>query len=201
LKLKKEYIPLLLTLSRLLISLLILPIFLVWLLPINNEVFNYILAGCFIALALTDLFDGYLARKFHVESELGIILDPIADKFLVYATLIGLLAAGKINYYWVILLIGREFFVMGLRLIALSKGTKVPVSKIAKVKTTLQMLMLTYIIWNPYQSDGITELANGIERVLILITVVLSLVSAYFYCKNLSKKLIVCHKLLPNKDS
>ena len=189
-KLKKENIPLLLTLSRLIISPLILPIFLVWLLPLNNEIFNYILAGCFILLALTDLFDGYLARKFKVESELGTILDPIADKFLIYATLIALLAAGKINYYWVILLIGRELFVMGLRLIAAQKKMDVPVSKLAKVKTAFQMVMLTYIIWNPYQVEGIKDLANGVEWVLIIITVVLSLVSAYFYCKMLLSKMI-----------
>ena len=162
--------------------------------PLNNEIFNYILAGCFILLALTDLFDGYLARKFKVESELGTILDPIADKFLVYATLIALLAAGKINYYWVILLIGRELFVMGLRLIAYQKNMDVPVSKLAKVKTAFQMVMLTYIIWNPYQREGIKNMFNGIEWGLIIITVLLSLISAYFYSMHLLVSMVQAQK-------
>ena len=190
-KLKKENIPLFLTLSRLIISPLILPVLLVWLLPFNNIIFNCFLAVFFIALALTDFFDGYFARKYNVENELGEMLDPIADKFLVYATLIALLAAGKINYYWVILLIGREFFVMGLRLIAQQKGEKVFVSSIAKIKTVLQMVMLTYLIINPYQQYGTHSWWNGFEAALIAVTVLFSLVSAALYSKSFFPDILV----------
>ncbi|MEX0671998.1 MAG: CDP-diacylglycerol--glycerol-3-phosphate 3-phosphatidyltransferase [Candidatus Babeliales bacterium] len=183
-KLTKENIPILLTLTRLIISPLVVPLLFVWLLPLDLIIINSLLAVFFIALCLTDLFDGYLARKYDVQTQLGAALDPIADKFLVYATLIGLLAAGKINYYWVVLLIGREFFVMGLRLVALQERIPVPVSQLAKVKTAFQMIMLAYIIWNPYQSLSFESWANGFEAALIAVTLLLSLGTASIYARG-----------------
>jgi CDP-diacylglycerol--glycerol-3-phosphate 3-phosphatidyltransferase len=111
-------LPILLTLSRLILSPLLLPVLLVYLLPFNNIFINSFLGFLFFLFSITDFFDGYFARRYKQETQVGKLLDPIADKFLLYSTLIGLLAADKIFFYWVIIIIGREFFVMGLRQIA-----------------------------------------------------------------------------------
>lgn len=175
-----------LTLIRLVISPIILPFLLAYLLPLNHLWINGALAVLFILFCLTDYFDGFFARFYQEVSHLGKMLDPIADKFLLYSSLIGLLAAGKIYFYWVVLLIGREFFVMGLRLIAIEHQHEVPVSFLAKIKTAVTMLCITYIIYNPYHYAGITHAfeANIIEYGLLALSIGLSIYTAKQYFKN-----------------
>ena len=172
-----------LTLIRLVLSPLALPVLLVYLLPLNILWINISLALLFVAFSLTDYFDGYFARRYAQESLIGGLLDPIADKFLLYSTLIGLLAADKIYFYWVVLLIGREFFIMGLRLVALEHKFSIPVSYLAKLKTAITMICLTYIMYNPYQHLGLMGAfgANSIEYALLAITLLLSLYTAKQY--------------------
>ncbi len=178
-----------LTLFRLLFSPLVLPLLLVYLLPYNSLLINSCLAVLFSLLALTDFFDGYYARKYQQESTLGRVLDPLADKFLTYSALIALLAAGKIYFYWVIILIGREFFVMGLRHIALEHEFSISVSKLSKLKTATLMLCITMIIVNPFQKLGVDALYwNGIEMGMLLVTVVLSLLSVEQYYDDCMKR-------------
>jgi len=183
-------LPMRLTLFRLLFSPLVLPLLLVHLLPYNSLLINSCLAVLFTLLALTDFFDGYYARKYQQESTLGRVLDPIADKFLTYSALIALLAAGKIYFYWVIVLIGRELFVMGLRHIALEHEFIISVSKLSKLKTVMLMLCITMIIVNPFQKMGVDALYwNGAEMGLLLVTLVLSLLSAEQYYDDCIKRL------------
>ncbi len=182
-------LPIRLTLIRLIFSPLVLPILFVYLLPYNSLMINGCLAVLFALLSVTDFFDGYLARKYNQESTLGRVLDPLADKFLTYSALIALLAAGKIYFYWVIILIGREFFVMGLRHVALEHDFTVSVSKLSKLKTATQMVCITMIIVNPFQSLGVNALYwNGVEMGLLLITIVLSLISAEQYYDDFMKR-------------
>jgi CDP-diacylglycerol--glycerol-3-phosphate 3-phosphatidyltransferase len=178
----KRNVPNFLTIIRLVGSPLFLPLLIVYLLPYNLFWLNCIVTIFFCLLAATDFFDGYFARKFNQETALGKVLDPIADKFLLYATLVALLAAHKIFFYWVILFIGREFFMMGLRQIALENNFSVPVSMLGKIKTAVQMFMLSIIILNPYQARGLAGSGwNGIELSLILVSLILSLASAAHY--------------------
>jgi len=172
-----------LTIIRLVVSPLTLPLLLVYFLPHNILWLNIGLAFLFVLFGLTDFFDGYLARKLDQETSLGKMLDPIADKFLVYSTLVALLAAGKIFFYWVIVFIGREFFVMGLRTVALEHNLSVPVSFLGKVKTFFQMVLLTWIIVNPYQHLGwrSNTIWNSGELFLLLITLALTVISAQHY--------------------
>lgn len=175
--------PIILTLIRLVFSPLLLPVLLVFLLPFNIFYLNGCLTILFICFGLTDFFDGYLARKYNQETSIGKMLDPIADKFLLYSTLIALLAAGKIFYYWVIILIGREFFVMGLRMLSLENNFAIAVSFWGKSKTSMQTVCLAWIILNPYQSLGFKQAFwwNGIQAVLLFFAIVSSVVSAWFY--------------------
>ena len=179
----KHNVPNFLTIIRLVCSPLFLPLLIVYLLPYNFLWLNCIIAVIFCLFALTDFFDGYLARKFNLETAIGKVLDPIADKFLLYATLVALLAAHKIFFYWVILFIGREFFMMGLRYIALEHNFSIPVSMLGKIKTVFQMIMICLIIVNPYQALGLTGALgwNGSELLLILVALGISLGSAKQY--------------------
>lgn len=178
-------LPTVLTLIRLILSPLILPLLLVHFLPYNSLLVNMLMALVFIGFSLTDFFDGYLARRNGQETALGTILDPIADKFLFYSTLIALLVAHKIFFFWVVVLIGREFFMMGLRQVALEYNFSVPVSSFGKYKTALQMSCLTFIILNPYHAVGWQVhgqgLWNVIESCLLWTTIGFSVISAKSY--------------------
>lgn len=107
------------------------------------------LAILFVAISLTDFFDGAVARAYNHVTWFGEILDPIADKALFYSVLISLVAIHKLYFYWAIILIGREFFVTTLRHIACQKGHELNVIFLAKVKTMIMMASLTVIILTP----------------------------------------------------
>lgn len=181
-------IPTLLTLSRLILSPLILPWLLIFFLPLNILWINALLSLLFILFGVTDFLDGYLARAYQQETALGKMLDPVADKFLVYSTLIALVATKKLFFFWPIIIIGREFFIMSLREIALSKGFSVSVMSIGKLKTCAQMLFIAFVILNPAQHQGSYSLWNSIESILVVTTIILTLYSALsygrtFWCK------------------
>ena len=98
----------------------------------------------FVIAAVSDFFDGWLARRLHAETLWGAILDPIADKVLICGAILGLLSLGS-NAPVAIpaaLILFREFTVSALREIAASKGVSLPVTLLAKWKTTLQLLAL-----------------------------------------------------------
>ncbi len=180
-------IPIILTLIRLILSPLILPLFLVYFLPYNYLWLNILLALLFVAFSITDFLDGYIARKYKMETKFGKALDPIADKFLISSTLISLLAIKKIYFLWVIILIGREFFMMGLRQIALENNFSIEVSIYGKIKTTFQIIMLTIIILNPFHDIKTFNFFNIAEIFLIFCTIFLSLFSALQYYLSFRK--------------
>jgi CDP-diacylglycerol---glycerol-3-phosphate 3-phosphatidyltransferase len=189
-------VPNFLTLFRLVLSPIMLPILLVYLLPLNILWINLFLAGLFVLFSITDFLDGYIARRFSQVSSFGRILDPIADKFLIYSTLVALLAVQKIFFAWVLILIGREFFVLGLRLLALENKFSVQVSVFGKIKTCAQVLYLTVLIANPYHACGSTGIFcgltdlylspgwNGAEFLLMVVAVGATIFSAYRYYKS-----------------
>ena len=179
-----------LTLLRLLFSPLVLPILLVYLLPYNLLWINFTLGFIFILLGMTDFFDGYLARKYNQETVLGRVLDPLADKFLTYCALIGLLAVNKIYFYWVVILIGRELLVMGMRHVAVEHGFSIPVSSMSKIKTAFQILTITIIIINPYQQLGMKAFYwNGLESAVLMVTILLSLMTAQHFYDDFMRQL------------
>lgn len=102
----------------------------------------------FIVAAATDFFDGLLARRWHAESLAGAVLDPIADKILVCGAILGLLSTGAFqqNFQQFVvpaaLILFREFAVSGLREVMAGRGIKLPVTTLAKWKTTVQLVAL-----------------------------------------------------------
>lgn len=173
--------PTVVTLGKLLLSPLLLPFFLVYLLPVNSLILNCVLAVLFVLLSLTDLMERYWARNFQSLAALGKQLEPIATKLLSCSTFIALLAAHKIYFYWVIILVGRDFFVMGLRLIAYERNITLPVTFVSRIKTIVQYVFLTFVILNPYQAASFCHSWNMIENTLLVVTLALSLFSAQNY--------------------
>ena len=174
-------LPLSLTLIRLILSPFILPLLIVYLLPYEHLLIKSFLAFLFIVFNLTDFFDGYLARKFKQVTRLGALLDPIADKALLFSVLIALVAVGKIYFYWAIVFIGREFFVMGLRLIALEERVSIKVSDLGKLKTVLLTAYITVVLMNPAKGTVQFSWWGICELILFALSISVSLWSAYQY--------------------
>ncbi|UVI32568.1 CDP-diacylglycerol--glycerol-3-phosphate 3-phosphatidyltransferase [Paenibacillus spongiae] len=112
---------------------------------------NQILAALiFIVAASTDGLDGYIARKNKIVTNLGKLLDPLADKLLVAAVLISLVEMDKVDAWIAIVIISREFAVTGLRQIALLEGRVLAASKWGKWKTAVQITMIIALLINNF---------------------------------------------------
>lgn len=169
-----------LTLARLFFALFILPYLFVWSFVHESLVVDLWVAVLFLLGGLTDFFDGYIARAYGQETMLGKLLDPLADKVLVSNALIALVATQRIFFYWAILLIAREFLVMGLRLVAREYGFSVPVYRLAQCKTMLQMGMIPLFIINPAHCSW-AMLLYTVRSCLLAGAVLVSLISAAQY--------------------
>jgi CDP-diacylglycerol--glycerol-3-phosphate 3-phosphatidyltransferase len=117
------------------------PVFMFFFL-IDNFYMRLIALGLFIVAALTDLADGFYARKYGVITGFGKFMDPLADKILVSSALISFIALGYVSPLPVVLIVGREFAITGLRLLTAYKGVVIPPTWSAKVKTFLQMTVV-----------------------------------------------------------
>jgi CDP-diacylglycerol--glycerol-3-phosphate 3-phosphatidyltransferase len=93
---------------------------------------------------ITDLLDGYLARKYHVESDFGRLMDPLADKIFILATFVMMLDYAMIPGWVLIVILTREFMVTGLRTLASSKGVIISADRWGKMKTATQMFTLAF---------------------------------------------------------
>jgi CDP-diacylglycerol--glycerol-3-phosphate 3-phosphatidyltransferase len=100
----------------------------------------------FLAAALTDLLDGYLARRWKQVTTVGTLLDPVADKLLISAALISLVEIRLLPGWMVILIIGREFAVSGLRSIAAAEGYTIKAGELGKSKMMLQVVGVTLVM-------------------------------------------------------
>ena len=140
-----------------------------WGLPIHFEVWGVLIL---LVAAATDAMDGYFARKRREITTLGILLDPIADKLLISAAFISLVSMGLVQAWMVVIIIGREFIVVGLREIASVEGLVIPASPLGKTKMVLQVLAGCAVILTANHS-GLKTL--GITLLwLVVISAVLS---------------------------
>ena len=141
----------------------------------------------FTAAAITDVLDGYLARKLNVVSVLGKLIDPLADKLIVMACLIWMVKMGRMPAWAVIVLLAREFSVTSLRSVAASEGVIISAGQEGKTKTALQMLGIIVLLSGyPYHLSylgldlGVVDLA-AVGRVLVYLSLVFSVASAAQY--------------------
>ncbi len=147
----------------------------------------YWAAWVYAAAAITDLLDGWLARRQGLVSVLGKFLDPLADKLIVSGTLVWLVPMGRIPAWAVVLLISREITITALRSIASTEGIIIAAGEGGKAKTALQMIgIICLIIGYPYRFDfGIYDFGRldlvHVGRLLIYVSLFFSLSSAARY--------------------
>ena len=168
-------LPIGLTLTRI----IAVPLLIVFLIS-SSRVHAVIAAAIFILAAITDWADGMLARRRNQVTTLGTLLDPIADKLLVAAALVSLLAIDKIDAWIVVVIVGRELAVTGLRAVAASIGVIVPASRLAKWKTVSQYVAVTMLILEKgIVYPGFHAVATGVLWIAVALTVVSAV--DYFY--------------------
>ena len=124
----------------------------------------------FIVANFTDILDGYIARSQNMITDFGKFIDPIADKLLIASGLICLVELGSLKAWIAILIIGRDFIISGIRLVAANKGVVIGAIKLGKAKTVSQFIMICFLIFN------IPQLAI-FNKILIIICIVLTIVS------------------------
>jgi CDP-diacylglycerol--glycerol-3-phosphate 3-phosphatidyltransferase len=163
--------------------------FFVWLLDTPTPIRGFWACVVFTLAAITDLLDGYLARKLGVVSVLGKFLDPLADKLIVMAALVWMVPMGRMPAWAVVLLLARELSVTGLRSVAASEGVVISAGSEGKTKTALQMIgIIALLLGYPYHLTyagldlGVVDLVH-VGRTLVYLSLLFSFASAAQYLR------------------
>jgi CDP-diacylglycerol--glycerol-3-phosphate 3-phosphatidyltransferase len=177
-------IPNLLTMARV----VMIPVCL-WFLDKDSPRSCFWAALIFTLAALTDLLDGYLARKLDIVSVLGKFLDPLADKLIVMACLIWMVPMGRIPAWIVVVLLSREISVTGLRSVASAEGVVIAAGQEGKTKTALQMIgIVALLLGYPYRMSylgidcGVVDVVH-IGQWMVYLSLVFSIASAAQYVR------------------
>jgi cardiolipin synthase len=180
-------IPTLLTWARIVAIPLIVGVFY---LPLPEERRNLIAALLFIVVALTDWADGYLARKLNQTSSFGAFLDPVADKFLVCASLLILVQMGRVNALVALVIIGREIAISALRewMARIGASSSVAVHMVGKLKTAAQMGAITLLLYHGVLFGWLDTQWWG--TVLIYISAALTIWSMVYYLRKALPEII-----------
>lgn len=164
-----------------LLRIVLVPIFLIFLLVKFDVQFavyaKYIAIFIFIAAALTDSLDGYIARKHGLITKLGKLIDPLADKMLISGALIALVSIDEISAWPAFIIITREFAVTGFRAIASAEGIVIAASVWGKLKTILQIIAIVAVMIN----SSIWNLPYSLADVLVWIATFVTIMSGVDY--------------------
>ena len=151
---------------------ILIPFFIVFLLVPITPFDKWIALGIFIVASLTDLLDGYIARKYNLVTNFGKFMDPLADKLLVCSALICLIELDRIPSWMVIIIIAREFVISGFRLIASDNGVVIAASYWGKFKTTFQMIAVCLMIADIETLSLVTLIVTWIAVILTVASLV-----------------------------
>lgn len=143
---------------------------------LSNSWLDYFAGLIFVIASITDFFDGFVARSWDQITKLGGILDPLADKMLMLAGFLGLMTIDRASVWAVFLILSRELFITGLRVVAVAEGRNVSASMAGKIKTVFQMIAIGFLIMN---WPGAT--------ILLWVAVVLTLYSGFEYTRDYFK--------------
>jgi cardiolipin synthase len=153
---------------------------------------RWVALALFVAAAVTDYFDGYLARAWAQTSAIGRMLDPIADKLLVGAVLL-MLAADNVIKGWslwaAIIILSREILVSGLREYLAELRVSIPVTQLAKWKTTLQLVAIGFLVAGP-AGDQVLPYTTETGIVLLWVAAILTLYTGYDYVRASARHLV-----------
>jgi CDP-diacylglycerol--glycerol-3-phosphate 3-phosphatidyltransferase len=174
-------IPTLMTWTRIVAIPLIIGVFY---LPLSDDTKNLVATVMFVVFALTDWLDGYLARKLNQTSAFGAFLDPVADKFLVCASLLVLVHLGRADVFVALIIVGREIAISALRewMAQIGASRSVAVHMLGKLKTTFQMVAIPFLLYNDTLFGIVDTHVWG--TVLIWIAAVLTVWSMVYYLRK-----------------
>ncbi len=153
------------------IRVLAIPFFLFFL-YVSKGIFRFLPLLIFVAAAVTDAVDGYIARRDNLITSFGKFMDPLADKLLTASAFIAFVEIGYLSSWVVVLIISREFLVSGFRTLAASRGVTIAANPWGKIKTIFQMVLIIVILLNytgyaPFTGFWITPLV----AIVVLLTV------------------------------
>lgn len=176
--------------NKLTIFRIILVPFFVCALLAQNFPHHYLIAFFLFAIAsYTDHLDGKLARKYHLVTNFGKFLDPLADKILVISALVCFVYLNLSNVWFVLLIIAREFMVTSIRLVAVDSGVVIAANIWGKAKTVSQLLAILIIMLLQYANDLqvlplSVEQCNFIGQILLGIATLFTIISGIIYLKE-----------------
>ena len=150
---------------------------------LSLEIFTRLIATViFVGAAITDYFDGKIARKYNMITNLGKLIDPLADKLLVISAMVVFTKYDRLSLWIVLVIIFRELLITGLRSIVAAEGVVIAAETLGKWKTTTQMIALTIMILLP--TSGI------VNNILMIIPLVLTIQSGVKYVMK-SKEILI----------
>ncbi|WP_243259338.1 CDP-diacylglycerol--glycerol-3-phosphate 3-phosphatidyltransferase [Clostridium sp. 'deep sea'] len=161
--------------------------FLVNFLMDGSQSANKIALIIFLVASLTDFLDGFIARRFNLVSNLGKLLDPLADKLLVVSVLVTMIATGEVSPIVVLLILTREFAVTGLRAIVASEGVVIAASKYGKIKTVTQIVAITILILARIMTSGIWFTVGTSMLYIATLATVLSGIDYFYNARHVFK--------------
>ena len=153
-----------------------------------GETYQWVSAIFFLLVAVTDTLDGYLARRRGMVTTLGKFLDPLADKLLIVTALIALIPTRGIPFWMVILIVGREIAVTGLRGIAISQGIVISASNLGKYKTVSETIAIFFLILN---GEYLSIDFHAVGMVFLWIALLLAVYSGIDYFRRFLKEIII----------
>ncbi len=162
----------------------LIPFFVVFLMTeLAGAASKWVALGLFIVASLTDFLDGYIARKNNLVTNFGKFMDPLADKLLVSAAMICLVEMHRIPAWIVLIIIAREFFISGFRLVAAEQGIVIAAGWWGKFKTAFQMFMVIFmIVESALKDQAVTLVPLTVSAdVLMYISLALTLISMIDY--------------------
>jgi CDP-diacylglycerol--glycerol-3-phosphate 3-phosphatidyltransferase len=154
----------------------------------SGQTYKIITALLFLFVAGTDTLDGYLARRRGMVTTLGKFLDPLADKLLIVTALIALIPARGIPFWMVIVIVGREIAVTGLRGIAVSQDIVISASALGKYKTVFEVASISFLI---FDGSLFSIDFHQVGMVLLWVAMGIAVISSIDYFKRFLKSIII----------
>ena len=158
------------------LRIIMIPFFVFFLLSgVGGSASKWIALVIFAAASITDTLDGYIARRDNLITDFGKFMDPLADKLLVCSAMICMIPLGKLQAWFVIVIIAREFIISGFRLIAAENGIVIAANYWGKFKTVSQMIMIILLL---IDLGGVFDI---LEQIFIWLSLALTVISLITY--------------------
>ncbi len=149
---------------------------------LTEGISDWLTLAIFAAAAITDYFDGLIARKQNIVTDFGKLMDPLADKLMVMSAFICFTAAGILHPTVTMIIMGREFLVTGLRMLATTKGKVIAADIWGKLKTVSQDVAIIVLLVKSAMQVGDGSFLGMLSHLFVWIMTLLTLISAVNYC-------------------